>query len=137
MFHPILAMKLELTMIPNTDLATLLVDYTCMPHATCQGNLPRADLRYWGCWSLQRTNKLYPQYGILSQIGYLKYPIGHKISNCGLGKYESGNTESENKPPIPTWLIMTNWGFEIHNWGYYTELGIFFCYSSNTLDYVA
>ena len=39
--------------------------------------------------------------------------------------------------PIPNWIKITNWGFEIPNWGYYTQLGIFFCYSSNVVRFVS
>ena len=52
----------------------------------------------------QRTNRQYPQFGILSPIGDLKSPIGDNIPNWGLGIYESSNAESENKSPIPNWL---------------------------------
>ena len=39
----------------------------------------------------------YPQLGISNpQLGI--------ISNWGLGIYDSGNTESENKSPIPNWI---------------------------------
>ena len=54
------------------------------------------------------------------------YPIGVNIANYGLGIYESNNAESENKSVIPKWLNITNWGFEIPNWGYHTQLGILY-----------
>ena len=53
------------------------------------------------CWTVisifqvnERTNRQYPRLGILSQIG-------DNIFNRGLGIYESGYAESENKSPIP------------------------------------
>ena len=36
-----------------------------------------------------------------TQIGDMKSPIGHNITNWELGIYLSGNAESENKSPIP------------------------------------
>ena len=40
-----------------------------------------------------------------------------------MGLYESGNAESENKSPILNYINITNWGFEIPNWVYYSLLG--------------
>ena len=42
--------------------------------------------------------------GILFPIGNLKSPIGDNISDRGLGIYESGKAESENKSLIPNWI---------------------------------
>ena len=38
---------------------------------------------------------------ILFPIGDLQSPIGDKIPNFGLGMYEFGKAEPENKSPIP------------------------------------
>ena len=72
-------------------------------------------------WGLKIPNwEYYPQFGISNpQLGI--------ISHWEFGIYEYGNAESENKSPIPNWINITNWGFEIPNWGYYTQLGILFC----------
>ena len=54
---------------------------------------------------LQRTNRQYPELGILSPIGDVKSPIGDNTSNWESGIYESGNAESENKSLIPNLII--------------------------------
>ena len=60
------------------------------------------------------------QLGISYPIGDLKSPIGNNVSNWGLGKYESGNRESEKKSPISNWIKYHKLGI----WN--TQLGILY-----------
>ena len=51
-----------------------------------------------------------PNWAYYPPIGDLKFPIGDNITNWGLGIYESGNAESENKSPIPNWIKYHQFG---------------------------
>ena len=62
---------------------------------------------------------------ILSPIGDLKSPIGDNISNWGLGIYESGNAESENKSPIPNWIKYHRMGIRNFRLGILYPIGYF------------
>ena len=67
------------------------------------------------------------QMGIISPIGYFKSLIGNILSNwrlviCSL----TLRYQTQNMSPIPNWIKYNNWGYEIPNWRYYAQLGIFY-----------
>ena len=63
--------------------------------------------------------------GILSPIGYLKYPIGDILFNWGLVICSLTLRYWLMYPQSPIRYFIPDWGFEVPNWGYYAKLGIF------------
>ena len=63
--------------------------------------------------------------GIIFSIGHFKSPIVDILCSWGLGICSLTLLYLTQNPQFTIGYIIPNCGFDIHNWGEYTQLGIF------------